>query len=515
VTFNLAAAMVDAHLEAGRGDRPAIRYQGRTITYREVAATVDRTGNALRRLGFGTGERVALLLPDSPELICSFFGAVKIGAVALPLSTLATADDLRHMLADSEAAALLVDAALAERIASLRRDLPLLRHVVVAGDAPAGAHGLRELLAAEAPDLDPAPTSRDDMCFWQYSSGTTGRPKAAMHRMRDLWEAAERYGRHVLAMTSEDRSFSVAKLYFSYGLGNSLAFPFRYGATVVLHPGRAEPQAVFDIVARERPTLFYAVPTAYAALLAAADAGAACDLTSVRLCISAGEPLPKALFERWRRRFGLEILDGIGSTEVGYIFISNVPGAVRAGTSGRVIPGYEAKVLDDEGGPVRDGEVGDLCVKGPSTFAGYWGQPERTSATIRGEWMTTGDKYVVDGDGYFTYAGRSDDMLKVGAMWVSPAEVESALVEHPSVLECAVVGHADADDLVKPAAYVVLKAGSSASDRLADELRAFVKERIAPYKYPRWIHFVADLPKTSTGKIQRFKLRALREEVPA
>ncbi|MGH2378072.1 MAG: benzoate-CoA ligase family protein [Candidatus Limnocylindria bacterium] len=532
-SFNLASALVDAHVEAGRGGHAAIRHQGRTLTYAEVEVEVDRCGNALRGLGVGPGDRVALLLPDSPEFIVSFFGAVKIGAVALPLSTLLPGEGLAYMLSDSEATALIADAATLDRPRTFRERLPHLRHVIVVDAATGSEHAysrLRQgpartesepkaresycaLLDAADARLEAAPTTASDMCFWQYSSGTTGRPKAVMHRMRDLWEVAERYGRHVIGMTSADRSFSLAKLYFSYGLGNSLAFPFRYGATVVLHPGRPEPAAVFDLVARERPTLFYAVPTAYAALLAAAEAGAPADLSSVRCCVSAGEPLPKALFERWQRRFGLEIVDGIGSTEVGYIFISNVPGQVRPGTSGRVVPGFGAKVVDEQERPVPSGQVGDLWVKGPSTFAGYWGQPDRTERTIRGGWVVTGDRYSLDPDGYFTYAGRSDDMLRVGAMWVSPIEVESALLEHSSVLECAVVGHADADGLVKPAAYVVLRPGVAGGSALAAEMQASMEARLAPFKRPRWIRFVADLPKTPTGKIQRFRLREMREEV--
>ncbi|MGH2450312.1 MAG: benzoate-CoA ligase family protein [Candidatus Limnocylindria bacterium] len=530
--FNLASALVDAHVEAGRGDHAAIRYEGRTFTYAEVAGEVDRCGNALRGLGVGTGDRVALLLADSPEFIVSFFGAVKIGAVALPLSTLLPREELAYMLSDSGATVLVADAATLDRPRTFRERLPDLRHVIVVGAAASGQHPssrlrqeparteaepnareYRALLDAADARLEAAPTAAGDMCFWQYSSGTTGRPKAVMHRMRDLWEVAERYGRHVIGMTSADRSFSVAKLYFSYGLGNSLAFPFRYGATVVLHPGRPEPAAVFRLVARERPTLFYAVPTVYAALLAAAEAGALADLSSVRCCVSAGEPLPKALFERWRRRFGHEIVDGIGSTEVGYIFISNVPGETRPGTSGRVVPGFEAKVVDEQERSVPTAVVGDLWVRGPATFAGYWGQPDRTERTIRDGWVVTGDRYSEDADGYFTYAGRSDDMLRVGAMWVSPIEVESALLEHSSVLECAVVGHADADGLVKPAAYVVLRPGVAGTSAVAAEMQASMEARLAPFKRPRWIRFVADLPKTPTGKIQRFRLREMREEV--
>ena len=314
-------------------------------------------------------------------------------------------------------------------------------------------------------------------------------------------------------MTAHDRVLSVAKLFFSYGLNNSLIIPFRHGATSVLLPRRPDPAAVYATITRERPTVFYGVPTGYAALLAVPAEGFPYDLTSVRVCISAGEALPRPLFERWRARFGVEILDGIGSTEIGYIAISNFPGRAHPGTTGEVIPGYAAKVVDGDGLPVPAGEVGDLMVRGPSTALGYWGRRAATKRTFRGEWVFTGDRYSVDADGYHTYHGRADDLLKVGGIWVSPLEVESALLEHAAVLECAVVGREDAEGLMKPSAYVVLREGVAGS-ALADVLRAFVKDRLAPYKYPRWIEFVTELPKTSTGKIQRFKLRQSGELRP-
>ena len=324
-----------------------------------------------------------------------------------------------------------------------------------------------------------------------------------MHLQRSAMAPAELHGRHVVAMRPDDRVFSVAKLFFSYGLNNSLVIPFRHGATSVLFPGRPEPGAVFATIAQERPTVFYGVPSAYAAMLATDGEH---DVSSVRLFVSAGEALPRPIFERWKARFGAEILDGIGSTEIGYIAISNFAGRARAGTSGEVIPGYEAKVAGADGAPVESGEVGDLMVRGPSTALCYWHKREATKQTFRGQWVFTGDRYSVDAAGYHTYQGRSDDLLKVGGIWVSPLEVETALLEHGAVRECAVVGREDADGLVKPAAYVVLRNGDP-SEGLAWELRAFVKDRLAPYKYPRWIEFVPELPKTSTGKVQRYKLR--------
>ncbi|HEY7868817.1 MAG TPA: benzoate-CoA ligase family protein, partial [Methylomirabilota bacterium] len=343
--------------------------------------------------------------------------------------------------------------------------------------------------------------------FWLYSSGSTGRPKGAVHLHHDSVICVDTYARQVLGMTERDRTVSAAKLFFAYGLGNNMSFPLGVGGQGVLYPHRPTPEAMFELIQRHRPTLFFGVPTLYAAMLQIKEAEKRYDLSTLRFCVSAGEALPEEIYRRWQERFGVEILDGIGTTEILHIFLSNRPGRARPGSSGPVVPGYEAVVVDDDGRPMPAGEVGNLRVKGDSTMAYYWNQHEKTKDTLVGHWIQTGDKYYQDGDGYFWYCGRADDMLKVGGIWVSPIEVENTLMSHPAVLEVAVVGQADSDELIKPKAFVVLKDGHTAAPTLETELKTFVKDKIAPYKYPRWIAFVPDLPKTATGKIQRFKLR--------
>ncbi len=514
--MNAAEYFVDRHVREGRGDKVAIvdTADGREYTYRDVLDMVNRFGNVLRQaLGTRLEERVMMITLDSPAFVASFFGSIKVGAVPIPTNTLLKPPDYEYLLNDSRARVLLISAPLVPQVAPILERLRYLRHIVVVGEADVGrpprriaVHRYEELMASAPNERDPEMMSKDDACFWLYSSGTTGFPKGAVHLQHDMLYCAHFYAQQVLGINEQDRTFSVAKLFFAYGLGNGLYFPFSVGATTILYPGKPDPHTFYRIITEHKPTLFFSVPTAYAAMLSVEDTSAY-DMSSVRLCVSAGEALPPALYERWKERFGVEILDGIGSTEVLHIFISNRPGEVRPGSSGKLVPGYEAKILDEEGHPVPVGEIGDLYIKGDSTCAYYWNKHEKTKDTIQGHWIRTGDKYSVDEEGYFYYHGRSDDMIKAGGIWVSPVEVENALMEHPAVLECGVVGAPDDEGLLKPKAYVVLQPGYEPSDALADELIAFVKERIAKYKYPRWIVFVDELPKTATGKIQRYKLR--------
>lgn len=507
--FNAATYFVDRHIAEGRANEIAIECEERRISYGELCELVNRTGAALRdELGVRPEERVLLLMLDGPEMVCAFFGAIKIGAIPIPINTLWTPADYEFVLSDSRAAVAVVTAALYPKIADAVSRSPWLRHVVIAG-CGFGDRVVEfdALIGRASASLEAEPTSCDAPAFWLYSSGSTGRPKGCVHLQHDMTVCAETYARGVLGIDAADRCFSVAKLFFAYGLGNAMYFPLAVGATTILWPGVVTPPVVYDLIERYRPTLFFSVPTHYAMMLAHRDEAREFDLSSIRCAVSAGESLPPAVFARFRERFGLEILDGIGSTEVLHIFISNRRGSVRPGSSGLPVPGYEAKLVDEQGAPVATGEVGSLLVKGDSTCALYWNRHEQTKNTIEGHWIRTGDHYYQDGDGYYWFAGRSDDMLKVGGMWVSPAELEHTLLEHPAVLACGVVGRADHDGLVKPLAYIVPRDGVETTPQLALELQQFARSRLAEYKRPRWVEFVEALPTTATGKVQRFKLR--------
>jgi len=510
--LNAAAALVDVHIREGRSAKPAILCAERTITYADLHEGVNRLGNALKELDVRMEERVAILLPDSPEFAFAFFGAMKIGAVAVPLNTLLTPRDYEYLLNDCRARVLIIHSTLLDHTAPVRGNLRYLEHVIVSVGtghaAPLHGHlSLQGLMQNASASLDAVNTSKDDAAFWLYSSGTTGFPKGTIHLHHDMIVSADTYARQTLGLLESDVCFSVAKLLFAYGLGNGLYFPLRVGATTVLLPDRPTPDKVFEVLDRYQPTVFYSVPTSYAALLHAAEQNGRLSLGRVRLCVSAGEPLPKPIYEKWLNRFGVQILDGIGTTEILHIFISNRPGQARPGSTGQIVPGYEARIVDDEGRELPPGQIGILLIKGDSIAAGYWNKHEDTKQTFRGEWINTRDKFMVDEDGFFWYAGRADDMIKVSGYPVWPTDIESVLQGHPAVLESGVVGAPDAEGLTKPKAYVVLKPGHTPSQHLARELQEFVKKNAAPYKYPRMVEFVDALPKTATGKIQRYKLR--------
>ncbi|TVO72538.1 benzoate-CoA ligase family protein [Sedimenticola selenatireducens] len=501
--FNAADYFVDRNVREGRGAKTAIRCGTNQFSYSDVQAGVNRFGNSLKSLGVRMEERIALLMLDTELFPQAFFGSIKMGAIPICLNTLMRPKDYEYFLNDSRARVLVIDAHLLPSIEPIRKKLKFLHHVIVVnGDAPAGDLQINTLWAGQSEQLDCAETKPDDACFWLYSSGSTGLPKGTVHLHRDMVYSCETYGKQVLGVKEGDICFSAAKLFFAYGLGNGLYFPFSVGATAVYMPDRPTPEAVFQTIKENKPTLFFGVPTLYASMLEAEG-----SLTGVRLCVSAGEALPADILKRWKERFSVDILDGIGSTELVHIFISNYPNEIHPGSTGRLVPGHEAKIVDEQMEEVPQGEVGTLLVKSGSAAAYYWNKREKTQQTMLGPWLNTGDKFFMDEQGLFFYAGRTDDMLKVGGIWLSPIEVEACIIAHPAVLECAVVAATDPENLVKPKAYIVLKSGHQPSDDLANDIKQHVKSTLAPYKYPRWIEFIDELPKTATGKIKRFKLR--------
>ena len=494
--YNAAEWFVGRHVRDGRGDSLAIIDGEGELTYAKLDDGVRRFAGAIRDAGVRRDERIAFIAPDSRWLSIGFWGAIANGSIAVPVNTLLKAPDYRYVVEDCGARIAVIDPSLvsASDLASTDAEVWTIDE-------------MRARCAAAAPRDNYVQTHRDGFAFILYSSGTTGEPKGVVHLQHDMWVCCETYGKTVLDMRAGDRCFSVAKLFFAYGLGNAQYFPFHVGAAAVLFGGRPAPQAVFEQVRRHRPTLFFGVPTAYANMLTAMDEGADADFSSVRLCASAGEALPAAILERWRARTGIDILDGIGSTEICHIFLTNRRGEIRGGSTGRPVDGYEVRIIDEKGADVSAGELGDLLVRGDSTMGFYWNKHDATTAALRGEWIRTGDKYLKDSDGFFFHGGRTDDMIKSGGIWVSPVEVEGALIRHPAVAECAVVGVADNDGLDKPHGVVVLRAGVAASEATEAELRAFVKQSLAPYKCPKKITFVRELPKTATGKLKRYLLR--------
>jgi len=501
--FN-ASLLLDRNIDRGRAGKAAVHAVDRSLTYGELLAQASRAGNLLRALGVAREERVLLVLDDTTAFPVVFLGAMRLGAVPVPVSPLDKADNFRHFVDDSYARVVVADAG----------SIPMLREVldgrdltfVAARGATEGAIDLEAELAAQDDELVPAATHRDDMAFWLYSSGSTGRPKGVVHLHHDIEITCETYARQVLGVREDDVLFSTTKLQHAYGLGNNLSFPLHFGATAVLSAGPPKPDTLLAVLRERRPTIFFSVPALYGALVRAE--GAEDAFASVRMCVSAAEALSPTIFDRFRDRFGLEIVDGIGSTEMLHIFCSNVPGAVVRGSTGRPVPGYELRIVDEDGGALPGEAVGNLEVRGDSCAAFYWHQHEKTKASMKGDWFTTGDRYRRTEDGVYVYEGRADDMLKIGGLWVSPVDMENAIMEHPLVDGVGVVG-VTVDEVSRVAAYIIRRDGDPTDDELADELRALCKERLRRYEYPHVVRFVGDLPRTVNGKVQRFRLREL------
>jgi 4-hydroxybenzoate-CoA ligase len=514
--YNAASDMIDANIGRGLADKVAFTDPDRSITYAELQSRTCRLARALQTLGVRPEERIAVLLPDMVDYPVAFWGAIRAGVVAVPLNPLLTAEQYAYILDDCRASLMIATAPLARIVLPVLDRLPNLRTIVLVAAALedsalfAGVrvYDFEQILARESGDCFVAATSSDEVAFWLYTSGSTGAPKGVKHVHTSPMATARLMGQGVLGIREDDVVFSAAKLFFAYGLGNAMSFPMSVGASAVLWPQRATPDAVFRIMRRHRPTLFFAVPTLYAALLAHNDICSGAGSDRLRLSISAGEALPAHLGERWRQLVGVDVLDGLGSTEMLQTFVSNRSGDICYGSSGKPVPGYEVKIVDENGCEQGPGVVGELIVRGPSAGEGYWNQRAKSRRTFIGEWTYTGDKYLCDEQGYFHCCGRTDDMFKVSGMWVSPFDVEAALTSHEAVLEAAVIGKEDADGLTKPKAFIVLRSGYAGDEGLLENLKLHVKERAGPWKYPRWIDIRTDLPRTATGKIQRFKLRA-------
>lgn len=508
-TFNMVSLLLERHLGGDDADRTAIVHQGGEMSYRQLGSMTNRIGNGLIKLGIQPGDRVIILLHDRPEFMALFLGAMKIGAVPVPINMLATVGDLEYFIRDSEASAVVMEREIFDKLSTVLPEIPTLKALVMHGEPAEGTVDLSQLIEGSSDQLAIYPTSKNDPTYWLYTSGTTGRPKGVIHWHKDLVYAVETWGRHVVDFKREDRVLCVSKLFFSYGLNFSLYLPLYFGASMILNADRPMPPRILELIDQYRPTGLFSVPTAYGQMLNYLEGSTEQpDLSCLRFCISAGEALPGSLFRRWRDRFGIEILDGLGSTEASLIYLSNRPGKVKENSSGLPLPGHAIEVRGENSStPMPLGEVGELWLKSNILFHGYWKQPEKTAETLVDGWMNTGDTGYMDAEGYFYFSARSNDTMKVSGIWVSPLEVEDVLLSHPAVAECAVVGAEDAMGLIKPMAFVVVMNGYQPGDELVKTLQQYVKQKLAPHKYPRNIEFLAELPKTSTGKIQRFKLR--------
>lgn len=516
--FNAADYFIDRNVRDGRGEKVAVYTDFRNYTYKNLQKMINKNANGLRELGVHVDDRVMILMLDVPQFYAVFWGSIKIGAVPIPINTMLTPADYEYYLNDSRARVLVISDSLLPLVTKITGDLLYLRDLIVISEEDGALLPFKQMYRHAPETIKTEFTTKDDVALWLYSSGSTGAPKGAIHSQHDMVASLEGFGKGVLKLTENDILYSSARLFFAYGLGNSNYLPFGVGASVVLNAGPPKPESVFQYVAKYGVTVYFGIPTLYGQMLeykekqdkehgTKPDPTGNHEFKTVRLCVSAGEALPPDIYTRWKERFGIEIIDGIGTTELLHIFISNRPGEVKPGSTGKAVPGYELKLIDDNGQDVPDGEIGMLLVKGGSAAQQYWKKREKTMATMQGEWINTGDKYYIDKDGYYWCAGRGDDMLKVGGIWVSPVEVENCIMGHPAVFEVAVTAKNDEKGLVKPKAWVVLNEGQEPSEALGKEIQQWVLDHVAKYKYPRWVEFIKELPKSSTGKIQRFKLR--------